>query len=288
MEPPMRARLASLAFATALGGCATLEAQVAPAAEPLSRWQRHDAGSSRAVDHGAWAGFLARYRVMGPDGVARVRYAAVTAADRAALAGYVARLEAVDVDALNRREQFAYWVNLYNALTLRLVLERYPVKSIRDISLGGGLFSVGPWGAKLATVMGERLSLDDIEHRILRPLWRDPRIHYVVNCASVGCPDLPAMPLTGAGAEAVLDAAARAYVNHPRGAALRDGGLVVSSLYRWYREDFGGDEPGVLAHLRRYAAPALAARLAGVSSIDRYEYDWALNDAAAAVPARAR
>lgn len=283
----MRARLSLLAGALALAGCTTLEAQVAPAAEPWARWERHNAASAQAVDHRAWAGFLARYRVAGADDVARMRYAAVTAADRDALKQYVARLEAVDVDALNRREQLAYWVNLYNSVTVRTVLDRYPVKSIRDISLGGGLFEVGPWGAKLVAVRGERLSLDDIEHRILRPLWSDPRIHYVVNCASIGCPDLPAAPLTGANADAALDAAARAYINHPRGAALNGGRLVASSIYRWFREDFGDSEAGVLAHLRRYAAPPLAAQLAGVSAIDRYEYDWSLNDAPG-TPAPAR
>jgi hypothetical protein len=279
----MSARLSILLGAIALTGCTTLEAQLAPAAEPLKRWERHDAASKQTVDHRAWGALLARYRVAGADGIARIRYATVTPADRAALEQYVARLEAADVDALARSEQFAYWVNLYNAATLRLVLERYPVKSVRDISLGGDLFETGPWGARLVTVKGERLSLDDIEHRILRPLWRDPRIHYVVNCASLGCPDMPPVPLTGANVESVLDASARAYINHPRGAAVRAGRLEVSSIYRWYREDFGGSEAGVIAHLKRYAGPALAAQLQAVSAIDRYRYDWALNDA----PARA-
>jgi len=277
----MPARFSLLAAAIALTGCTTLEAQLAPAAEPLRRWGRHDASSKQTVDHRAWGALLARYRVAGADGIARIRYAAVTPADRAALAQYVALLEAADVDALAKPEQFAFWVNLYNAATLRLVLERYPVKSIRDISLGGGLFERGPWGAKLVTVKGERLSLDDIEHRILRPLWRDPRIHYVVNCASLGCPDVPPVPLTGANAESVLDASARVYINHPRGAMITRGRLEVSSLYRWYREDFGGDEAGVIAHVKRYAAPAMAAQLQSVSAIDRYRYDWALNDALA-------
>ena len=274
----MSARLSILAAALAAAGCTTLEAQLAPAAEPLKRWERHDPAAKRTVDHRPFGAFLARYRVAGTDGIARIRYAAVTPADRAALGQYVARLEAVDIDLLARPEQFAFWVNLYNAATLRLVLDRYPVKSIRDIALGG-LFESGPWGAKLVAVKGERLSLDDIEHRILRPLWRDPRIHYVVNCASLGCPDMPPAPLTGANAESVLEAAARAYINHPRGAALNEGRVVSSSIYRWYRTDFGGSEAGVIAHLRRYAAPALAAQLAGVSAIDRYRYDWTLNDA---------
>ncbi len=280
----MSPRLSLLVAALALTGCTTLEAQLAPAAEPLRRWERHDAASTQTIDHRAWGALLARYRVAGADDVARIRYAAVTPADRAALGQYVARLEAVEIDRFNRREQFAYWVNLYNAATLRVVLDRYPVKSIRDIALGG-LLEVGPWGAKLVTVKGERLSLDDIEHRILRPLWRDPRIHYVVNCASIGCPDMPPAPLTGANAETVLEAAARGYINHARGAAVRDGRVTVSSIYRWYREDFGNSEAGVLAHLRRYAAPPLTAQLAGVSAIDRYRYDWALNDAGPA-PAR--
>jgi hypothetical protein len=281
----MSARLSIVAAAIALSGCTTLEAQLAPAAEPLRRWERHDPASRQAVDHRSFGVFIARYRVVGADGIARVRYASVTPADRAAVGQYVARLEAVDVDTLARREQFAYWVNLYNAATLRLVLERYLVKSIRDISLGGGLFETGPWGAKLVTVKGERLSLDDIEHRILRPLWRDPRIHYVVNCASLGCPDLPPVPLTGANAEGVLDAAARAYINHPRGASISQGRLEASSIYRWYREDFGGSAVRVIAHLKRYAAPILAAQLQTVSAIDRYRYDWSLNDAGP-VPAR--
>ncbi len=277
-------RFSILAATIALTGCTTLEAQLAPAAEPVSRWERHDPSSRRTIDHRAFGAFLARYRVAGADGVARIRYSAVTPTDRAALGEYVARLESAEIDALARPEQFAFWVNLYNAATLRLVLDRYPVKSIRDIALGG-LFEAGPWGAKLVTVANERLSLDDIEHRILRPIWRDPRIHYVVNCASLGCPDMPPAPLTGANAENALDAAARGYVNHPRGAALENGRLTASSIYRWYRSDFGGSEAAVIAHLRRFAAPALAARLDGVSAIDRYRYDWALNDAGPA-PAR--
>ncbi len=279
----MAARLSiAVAAAIALTACTAFEAQLAPGAEPLRRWERHDPASKQTVDHRAWGAFLAHYRVVGADGIARIRYAAVSPIDRAALAQYVVRLEGADVDALARPEQLAFWVNLYNAATLRLVLERYPVRSIRDISLGGGLFETGPWGAKLVAVKGEWLSLDDIEHRILRPLWRDPRIHYVVNCASLGCPDMPPAPLTGANAESVLDASARAYINHPRGAAVIGGRLEVSSIYRWYREDFGGSEAAVIAHMKRYAAPALGAQIQNVSAIDRYRYDWALNDASLA------
>ena len=163
----------------------------------------------------------------------------------------------VRVSGLNRVEQKAYWINLYNALTVKVVLGRHPVKSIRDIRLGG-LFSSGPWDARLATVEGEKVSLNDIEHRILRPIWRDNRIHYAVNCASVGCPNLAAEPYTAANTERLLDEGARAYVNHPRGLFGEKGRITASRIYDWYREDFAASEKGLVDHFRSYAAPALA------------------------------
>ncbi len=128
-------------------------------------------------------------------------------------------------------------------------------------------------------IEGEAISLNDIEHRILRPLWRDPRIHYVLNCASIGCPNLGARAYGAKDMETRLDAAARAFINHPRGARFENGDLVVSSIYDWFIEDFGDDEAGVLAHLRQYAAPALAEKLAGHRRLDRSTYDWRLNGA---------
>ncbi|MEZ5670417.1 MAG: DUF547 domain-containing protein [Alphaproteobacteria bacterium] len=255
-------------------------AAAAPDAELWTRWTGHDPASQATVDHGAWSAFLARYRVDGPDGIARVRYGAVTPADRAALDAYLDRMAATRVTALARAEQRAFWINLYNALTVRTVLDHFPVDSIRDIDISPGVFADGPWGAELVAVEGVPLTLDDIEHRILRPLWADPRTHYVVNCAALGCPDLPAAALTAATMEAALDAAARAYVNHPRGAAVTaDGELVVSSIFDWYAADFGGSDAAVIAHLARYAAPALASRLAGIDAIADDAYDWWLNRA---------
>ncbi len=97
-------------------------------------------------------------------------------------------LAATSADRLRRAEQFPFWINLYNALTVKVVLDHYPVEIIRDIDISPGLFADGPWGKKLVTVEGEALSLDDIEHRILRPIWKDPRLHYVLNCAALGVP----------------------------------------------------------------------------------------------------
>lgn len=258
--------------------CAAPPAAAAPKADLWERWTAHAAGSARSVDHGAWTGFLQRHVKLGADGVSRIAYGAVGPDDRAALKAYLAALAATPVDALGRPEQFAFWVNLYNALTVDVVLDHYPVDSIRDIDISPGFFADGPWGRKLLTVAGTAVSLDDVEHRILRPIWRDPRIHYAVNCASIGCPNLQPVAFTPANSEALLDAGARAYVNHPRGASVTDRGVTVSRIYGWFREDFGDSEAGVLAHLRRYAGPGLTARLAGFSSIRGHVYDWTLND----------
>lgn len=272
--------LAALALlAPRAGHAQRLERLFAPPARLWERWTAHDPQSSLRVDHAAWDGFLSRYRRAAPDGSARMAYRAVTPADREALEGYLSILVGVAVDRLSRPEQYAYWANLYNALTVRTVLFAYPVASIRDINLSGGVFVRGPWDVKLATVAGEGLTLNDIEHRILRPIWRDPRTHYVLNCASIGCPDIPARALTAATAEALLEQGARAYVNHPRGVGvLADGGgLRLSSIYNWFNEDFGG-EAGVMPHLLRYAAPPLAEAIRRAPRVAGFAYDWALND----------
>jgi len=261
----------------------TLLLHVAPAhsEELAKRFGRAADGAGVTVDHAGFAGLLRTYAVAGPDGVVRVDYGAFKQRGQAALKTYVAQLEAVDVGALNSGEQFAFWANLYNAKTLDIVLEHYPVASIKDISLGGGVVAAltgGPWKAKVVTVGGVALSLDDIEHGIMRPVSKDPRVHYAVNCASIGCPNLPLAPFTGALLEEQLDAAARAFVNHPRGVTVEGADVIVSSIYHWYKTDFGGNDAGLLAHLRRFAEPPLRAKLKSASQIADHRYDWSLND----------
>ena len=248
----------------------------APRADLWERWTAHDPGATATIDHSSWDGFLKTYVSVFPDGVNRVAYAHVSDADRKRLDRYIDDLTALAISAYSRDEQRAYWINLYNALTVQVILDHYPVKSIRQIK--PNLFSVGPWRKKLITVEGEQLSLDDIEHRILRPIWRDPRLHYAVNCAAIGCPNLQTEAYTAANADTLLDRGARAYVNNPRGVAFRNGRLIVSSIYEWFQEDFGNSDEGVIGHLRRYAEPPLAARLNGTKRIAGDRYDWALND----------
>lgn len=254
----------------------------APKSELWERWAAHEETAAATIDHSAWTSFLGDYVEKFPDGVNRVRYADAGSAAREMLDGYIDALSAIAISDFRRAEQRAFWINLYNALTVRLVLDHYPVDSIRDIDISPGLFSIGPWDKKLVTVESEDLSLNDIEHRILRPVWKDPRIHYAVNCASIGCPNLMPLAFTAENSEMLLEQAARDYVNHPRGVEIVDGKPVASKIYDWFRPDFGDSDEDVLAHLRRYAEPGLREKLGRFSRIDGYRYDWALNGAAAA------
>ena len=253
-------------------------ARGAPDAELWDRWTTHDPTAGTTIDHAAWTAFLDRYRSMGPNGVARLDYGGVDADARERLQDYIDRLAGQDIGTFSRPVQRAYWINLYNALTVATVLDHYPVESIRDIDISPGWFSNGPWDAKLVEVDGVELSLNDIEHRILRPIWEDPRIHYAVNCASIGCPNLQPVAFTAANGERLLDAGARAYVNHPRGVGVEGEELVVSSIYHWFQADFGGTERGVMEHLERYADEPRRAVLMMYEGYDDHRYDWSLND----------
>jgi Protein of unknown function, DUF547 len=266
-----------LAFVLLIALLAPADCAAAPEAELWPKWQAHVPGTTATVDHVVWDRFLAAHVVRGDDGINRIAYRRVATVDRQGLADYIEHLAATRISGFDRPEQRAFWINLYNALTVQVVLDHYPVDSIRDIDISPGLFADGPWGRKLVSVEGEALSLDDIEHRILRPIWRDPRLHYALNCSALGCPDLQPVAFTAANADGLLEAAARAYVNHPRGVRVDGETLYLSKIYSWYPEDF--EEEGLLAHVQRYATPTLAETVGRTSRKAEVDYDWALNDA---------
>lgn len=232
-----------------------------------------EAADMARAEHAEWTRLLARYVQVGPDGVNRVDYAALKAseADLAALDAYIAGFAQADLSGTGPAE-FAAWSNLYNAVTVRHIVERYPVRSIRD----GYLFG-GPW-KKVTVVAGdETVSLDAIEHDILRPRFADPRVHYAINCAAWSCPNLQPKAWEAKTLDADLDAAARAYVNHPRGVDPGRKGLTVSAIYDWFEEDFGGSRSAVIDHILTYADETLAEDIRANPKIRRYDYDWSLN-----------
>ena len=144
-----------------------------------------------APQHAAWSELLAKYVKTDETGLNRFDYASLNASaeDTAALNAYVSSFADLDISEMSKDEQFAAWANLYNALTIQHINGRYPVKSIRSG------YIVGPWKKVYAVADGEKVSLDHIEHGILRAEWDEPRVHYAVNCASYGCPNLPGKAL---------------------------------------------------------------------------------------------
>ncbi|MEL7452570.1 MAG: DUF547 domain-containing protein [Pseudomonadota bacterium] len=227
--------------------------------------------------HAAWSALLSTYVKPNADGVNRFDYAGLKAnsADLAALNTYIDGFAAIDMASLSRDEQYVTWVNAYNAVTVQHIVGRFPVKSIRSG------YIVGPWKKVKTNVGGREISLNDIEHEVLRKDWSEPRTHYAVNCASIGCPNLKSTAWEVATLQDDLAAAASAYINHPRGVSIRrDGRLEVSTIYKWFKEDFGGNEAGVIAHLLEYAEPELAAQINENPDIKSYDYDWSLNDTA--------
>ncbi len=250
-------------------------ATAAPESEYWAFWDKNNPASEVVVDHGPWQAILDEYLVFRPEGN-RFRYRYVSAADRASLEDYLESLTSRDPRELTKAEQKAYWINLYNALTVNLILSEYPVESITDI---GPWYQFGPWNMTITSVAGEELTLNDIEHRILRPLWRDERIHYAVNCASIGCPDLAQDAFTAENTEPMLDELAMLFVQQEKGVSLAGGRLTVSRIYEWYQGDFtsqGGK--GVIRYLRYIAPPALARKLSRYSGSIEYQYNWALNE----------
>jgi hypothetical protein len=258
-------------------GVAINESRAASKAELWARWQKQNAPSAQKIDHGVWDALLKKFVAPHPSGINRVRYQAAGPADFKNLQDYLSSMEAVTISNYSRNEQRAFWINVYNALTLDLILSRFPVTSIRDINISPGITVRGPWGAKLFTIENEKLSLDDIQHRILRPIWKDNRIHYALSWATLGSPNLQPIAYTAENSEALLEKGAREFINHPRGVSIQKGRLQVSSLYVWFQEDFGASAEGLMDHWQEYADPPLAEALAKYSGGLAHDYDWRLN-----------
>ncbi|MFY2509692.1 DUF547 domain-containing protein [Vibrio pectenicida] len=247
----------------------SFSAFTAPKSELWSYWNTSNESSTVIIDHQVWQKLLDDYLITKGE-FTLFKYASVSQQDKQLLTQYIQKLSHTDPLMLNKAEQYAYWVNLYNAITIELILEAYPIKSITKL---GGLFSFGPWGDDVTSINGKDLSLNDIEHRILRPIWNDPRTHYAVNCASLGCPNLQHNVFTAENTEMLLEQAAKSFINSDKGVLVtKDNSPQLSSIYDWFSDDFG-DKASLIKHLNHYR-PDLAT-LNGKFS---YDYDWSLNE----------
>jgi hypothetical protein len=191
----------------------------------------------------------------------------------------LAELRTVDPAGLKtREEQLAFWINTYNILAIDLVLNHYPVESIKDI---GSLFR-SVWKVEAGRIAGRDYSLDEIEHQIIRPM-HEPRIHAAIVCASISCPNLLREPYVAERLDEQLDASFRAWLMRPEKGLLVDrvgSALRISPIFEWFEDDFGG-RAEVLVFVARYAPRADAAwiREQGFDvKVDYFDYDWRLNE----------
>jgi hypothetical protein len=226
------------------------------------------ARSAERVDHSIYGELLQKYVKKGV-----VDYQGFKK-EEARLDQYLSLLEKTDTKTLGRSEQFAFYINAYNAWTIKLILSAYPgIKSIKDM---GSLLKT-PWKKKIARIDGDVITLDNIEHDILRPRFKDPRIHFAVNCASKSCPPLRSEPYRGEVLDQQLAEMTEAFINDPDYNRLEGSTLYVSSIFKWYSEDFNND---IVGFFTKYAKGALKERLqkqAKKIRVEYVEYDWSLN-----------
>ena len=226
--------------------------------------------SKAKVDHSLYGELLNKYV---KDGVVDYRG---FKNDEALLDQYLEVLENTEVNSLSRDEQFAFYLNVYNSWTIKLILSAYPeIDSIKDL---GNIFKT-PWGKKIVRINGEIITLDDVEHKILRKKFKDPRIHFAINCASKSCPPLISEPYRGSTLNQQLDDSTRAFINDPKSNYLKDNKLYVSKIFDWFPEDFDDD---IIGFFLQYAGGEFKEELEAKKNkikIKYLHYDWSLNGA---------
>jgi len=225
--------------------------------------------STARVDNSIFAELLRKYVHNG-----QVNYDGLKK-EESRLDQYLKVLENVDPDSLSRDEQFAFYANAYNAWTVKLILTGYPgIDSIKDL---GSLFK-SPWKKKLVRINGKVLTLDNVEHDILRPRFKDARVHFAINCAAYSCPPLYPEPFSAGKLDEQLTAATRSFINNPKRNYFEGGNLYVSKIFKWFAEDFDRDPYSFIVV---YAEGNFKKELeAGKEKIKiKYlDYDWSLNN----------
>lgn len=220
--------------------------------------------------HGSWDKLLKKHVENGT-----VDYKSF-AADVKTLDSYLDQLAKTDIAGFDRGAKLAFWINAYNAYTVKLILNHSPVKSIRKISR--------PWKQRICKTAGKTVSLDHIEHKILRKELKEPRIHFAIVCASIGCPDLQNFAFLPEKIEDQLNHAARQFFGSPKHfyTEIDDGTLVIyiSKIFRWFGEDFGGNKKEKMAFMKPFLGKSQQDRFRRAASVKfKYlSYDWNLND----------
>ncbi|MCF8243807.1 MAG: DUF547 domain-containing protein [Saprospiraceae bacterium] len=209
--------------------------------------------------HDAWDKLLQQY--VTADG--KVNYDGLKK-DKTKLDAYLKTLEAnPPQDDWSRAEKMAFWINAYNANTVKLIVDNYPVASITK--LDGGK----PWDVKRVKIGSKTYSLDNIENAILRPQFKDARIHFAVNCAAQSCPPLLNRAWTAANLESNFEKQAKAFINNSKFNKISAKSVQLSKIFEWYAADFGN----LIDFLNKYAT----TKIGNGAKVGYLEYDWGLN-----------
>ena len=255
----------------------TVAAQVAfePDAKELKFWNDHEPDSGMQVNHEPWQELLNKYvNDAHPSGINRFDYSAVSNVDRQALKDYLEYLQLLEPRQLNLEEAKAYWLNLYNAILVDNivdVVQSTPIKSVREIK--SGAFRAWPWTRDAVEILFKRLSLNEIEHNIIRPIYQDPRVHYVLAKGSLGGGGLLKTAFNGENNEVLLKQAEKKFLNHSRAISISANGSVqLSAIFEWYASDFAASN----AELMAYFAEHVTYDIPQTKKI-KYQYDWTLN-----------
>lgn len=224
---------------------------------------------AKPVSHALWDQLLNKH--VSANG--RVNYKGFQA-DSVQLNSYLKLLESAHPNEANwsTAERMAYWINAYNAYTVKLILKHYPVKSIKDI--GGAIpFVNSSWDIRFIVIEGNTYDLNNIEHGILRQRFNDPRIHFAINCASVSCPNLRAEAYTAKHLDTQLDEQAVLFINDPNKNQLSTDPVRVSKIFSWFEGDFT-TEGSLMEFLNQYAEQPIPIDVA----VRHLDYNWSLNE----------
>lgn len=215
-----------------------------------------------AMDHSEWDALLKKYVTS----AGKVNYKGFRT-DKAKLEAYLTKLESnVPAASESSNAKKAFWCNAYNAYTIKLIVDNYPVKSINDIKIGG----TTPWTRKWIKIGGATLSLNDIENDKIRKVFKDARIHFVINCASFSCPILVNKALTADNIEATLAAQTKSFINDSARNQITSKSAQISNLFEWYKEDFGD----IKTFINKYSKVKIGANV----KITYLPYSWDLNE----------
>jgi hypothetical protein len=258
--------------------------------QPLSQFANFDDTNTETISHGNWGRVLGiMFEKKEDTNELVLDYGRLSRQGRQVLKTYLASMQDIEISRFSRKEQLAYWLNLYNAASFSLVIEALDSLAIQASSPSHNphrkptvrLKSLltkddGPWHALLYSVEGTRVSLADVEHRIVQAHWKDPRILYGLACSAKGCPALLAQPFTSAQLDAQLAAAGQMFIGDSSNVSVKRGQLKPSSIYVWHT-NLLPDSQSILVHLRGMATDQLEASLAGVTKVKGESFSWKIN-----------